>query len=64
MRPIVNVPEEDRAKQTGKMHEKFGKDRARGSGDIMSDRQTDALITLLRNRSRAGEVITAWGWAY
>jgi len=29
-----------------------------------TDRETDALITILRNRSRAGEVITAWGWAY
>jgi len=25
----------------GNMHEKFGKDRAWGSGDILSDRQTD-----------------------
>jgi len=32
--------------------QKFGKDRASGSGDILSDRQTDALVTILRNRSR------------
>ena len=60
MRPIVNVPEEDRATATGNMYKKFGKDRAWGSGDILSDRQTDrretqtqtdALITILHNRS-------------
>jgi len=32
--------------------QKFGKDRACGSGDILSHRQTDALITILGNRSR------------
>ena len=38
--------------------QKIGKDRARGSGDILADRQTDRhtdinlLITILRNRSR------------
>jgi len=36
--------------------QKFGKDRACDSGDIMADRQTyrqtDILITILRNRSR------------
>jgi len=36
--------------------QKFGKDRACGSGDILADRQTDTqtdiLITILRNRSR------------
>jgi len=55
MRPIVNVPE-DRATVTGNMHKKFGKDRACDSGDILvdrqTDRQTDILITILRNRSR------------
>jgi len=40
MRPIVNIPEEDRATDIGNMREKFGKDRARGSGDILADRQT------------------------
>jgi len=48
MRPIVNMPEEDRATNIGNMHKKFGKDRACGSGD----RQTDILITILCNRSR------------
>jgi len=56
MRPIVNMPEEDRATDIGNMH-KNGKDRVCGSGDILSDRQpdrrtdtqTDALITILRN---------------
>ena len=53
MRPIVEVPEEHRATAI----EKFGKDDAWGSGDILSDRhtdtethrdtQTDALITIL-----------------
>ena len=66
MRPIVNMPEEDRATDIGNKHNKIGKDRASGSGDIRSDRetdrqtdrqtlryrQTDALITILRNRSR------------
>jgi len=41
MRPIVNVPEEDRATDIGNMHKKFGKDCMCGSGDILSDRQTD-----------------------
>jgi len=41
MRPIVNVPEEDRATDTGNMHKKFGKDRECGSGDVFADRQTD-----------------------
>jgi len=35
--------------------QKFGKDRARGSGDILADRQTDTqsgiLIAVFRNRS-------------
>jgi len=42
----------------GNMHKKFGKDRACGSGDILSDRhthrhtqQTDAFVTILRNQS-------------
>jgi len=41
MRPIVNVPEEDRATDIGNIHRHFGKDRACGSGDILADRQTD-----------------------
>ena len=34
MRPIVNVPQENRATDTGNMHKKIGKDRACGSRDI------------------------------
>jgi len=45
MRPIVNVPEEDRVTDVGNTHKKTGKNRACGSGDILADRQTDALIT-------------------
>jgi len=41
MRHIVNVPEEDRATDIGNMRKKFGKDRACGSADILSDRQTE-----------------------
>jgi len=41
MRPIVNMPEEDRAMDIGNTHEKFVKDRACGSGDILADRQRD-----------------------
>jgi len=40
MRPIINMPEEDRSTDIGNMHKKFGKDRACGSGDILADRQT------------------------
>jgi len=59
---FVTVPK-NQAKAIGNMH-KNGKDRACGSGDILSDRQThiltdrqterhtDILITILRNRSR------------
>jgi len=41
MRPIVNVPEEDRAMNIGNTHKKFGNDRECGYGDIFADRQTD-----------------------
>jgi len=41
MRPIVNVPEEDRATDMGNMRKKLVK-IARGSRDILSDRETDA----------------------
>jgi len=37
MRPIENVPEEDRATDIGNTPNKFGKDRACGYGDILSD---------------------------
>jgi len=54
MRPIVNVPEEDRATDTGNVHQKFGKDRACGSGDILADRQTHTQTYSLQRF--AGEV--------
>jgi len=75
MRPIVNMPKEDRATDIGNMHKKSGKDRACGSGDILADgqthrqtdrptdRQTDILITILRSkhmRSFVVSVCTAW----
>ena len=41
MRPIINMPEKDQATDIGNKHKKFGKDRTRGSGDILADRQTD-----------------------
>jgi len=50
MWPIINMPEKDQATDTGDMHQKFGKDRACGSEDIFTDRQTDIVITLLCNR--------------
>jgi len=37
---FVTLPEEDRTTARGNMHRKIGKDRACGSGDILSDRQT------------------------
>jgi len=66
MRPIVNMSKEDPATDIGSTHKKVGKDRACGSGDILTDRQTDRqtnrqtnphtdifiTIGLLRNRSR------------
>jgi len=51
MRPIVNLPE-DRATNIGNMHKKFGTDRACGSKDIMSDRQTDAHTRTHHNTSQ------------
>jgi len=41
MRPIVNMPEKDRATDIGNTYSKFGKDRAFGSGDILADTETD-----------------------
>jgi len=38
---FVTLPEKDGATTIGNMHKKFGKDRACGSGDILSDTQTD-----------------------
>jgi len=36
----VAPPKEDRVAATGNMHKKFGKDRACGSGDMLTDRHT------------------------
>jgi len=47
MRPIVNMPEKNRVTDIGNMHKKFGKDRTHGSGDILSDRQTDTQTNAL-----------------
>jgi len=51
----VTLLEDDRATAIDNMHKKFGKDHARGSGDILTDRHThthiDMLITILCNRS-------------
>jgi len=69
MRSIVNVPEEDRATDIGSP-QKFGKDRACGSGDILAaDRQTHRHTDTQTNHRQtyssqyfatapAGEVIT------
>ena len=57
MRRIVNMSKEDRGPSHGhRQHaQKFGKDGACGSGDVLANRQTDTqtdiLITILRNRS-------------
>jgi len=48
--------EEDQATGISNMHKTFGKDRACGSTDILTDGQThkhrDVLNTIFRNRSR------------
>ena len=53
MRPIVNVPEKDRTTDRGNMRKKLVK-IARVVPEIscQTDTQTDALITIPRNRSR------------
>jgi len=47
----VTPPEEDRAMAIGSMHEKLGKDCACGSRDMLTDKHTDVLITILSHRS-------------
>ena len=53
---FVTLPEENRATARGDVRRRIGKDRACGSGDISSDRQThtrahtDVLITILCHR--------------
>jgi len=51
MRSNVNMPEEDRATDIGNM-QKIGKDRACGSGDFLSDRQTDRYTEAQTHRQR------------
>ena len=46
MQPIINMPEEDRDTDIGNIHKKFGKDHACGSGDILTDIQTDRRTQL------------------
>jgi len=63
---FVTPPNEDRDTAIGNMYEKFGKDRARCSGDMLEDRQkdthtqTDVLITILRNRFRERSNKRTW----
>jgi len=57
MRPIVNMPEADRATDIGNMHKKLVKiacvvPEISCPTDRQTDRQTDTLITILHNRSR------------
>ena len=63
MRPVVNVPEEDRAINIGNMHKKFGKDCACGCGDIIADRQTHRQTYSLQYfaTAPAGELIRQSG---
>jgi len=49
---FVTLSEEDQATAIGNMHRNTGKDRLCGSGDMLADRQTDMLITVLCHRSR------------
>jgi len=62
MRPIVNIPEKDRATDIANMHKRFGKDRACGSEDILSDRETHRQTHSSQYCATAlagGEVITS-----
>jgi len=45
---ISSPPEEDKATVIGNMHQKFRKDRASGSGDMLVDRQTDTQMCSLQ----------------
>ena len=47
MRPIVNVPEEDRDTDIGNMHKKFGKDRECGSSLPEISSRTVRLVLAL-----------------
>jgi len=53
MRPIVNMPEKDRATDIGNMHKNLVKiARVLPEISCRTDRQTDALFTILRNTSQ------------
>jgi len=61
MRPIINMPEDDRATDISNMHKKVVKiarvileisSRTDRHTHIQTDGQTETLITILRNRSR------------
>jgi len=52
------LPEEDRATATWDLHTKFCKDRSSGCGDMLMDRQTDGLITILRTPTVEGKLHT------
>jgi len=56
---FVTLPEENRATAIGNMYKKLGKDPACGSGDILTDRQTDTQTYSLQYFATAptGEVI-------
>ena len=58
------TPEEDRATAIGNMHNKFGKDRTRGSGDILTERQTDTHTQTYSSQyfATAGEVKKMKRW--
>jgi len=60
MRPIVNVPEEDRATDIGNMHEKFGNGRACESGGMLADGEThrQTYSSQYLATAPAGEVTT------
>jgi len=47
------MPEHDRATATGDPHTKFCVDRSSSSRDMLADRQTGGLITILRTPTGA-----------
>jgi len=53
MRPIINLPEEDRATDIGIMHKNLAKiARAYGFGNILADRRTDTQTDILITNSQ------------
>ena len=56
MRPVVTMPEEERATDIASMHETFGKDAACGSGDILANIHTDKHTLQHFATAPAGEV--------